>query len=62
MLFVKKLKMEDAKIEVLMQAVRDEYERRLKTQGSDAKQVDAQIAALRGEISVTLSQRDAQQN
>jgi hypothetical protein len=55
MLFVKQLKMEDAKIEALMQAVRDEYERRLKTQGGDAKQIDAQIAALRGEISVTLS-------
>ena len=55
MLFVKQLKMEDAKIEALMQAVRDEYERRLKTQGGDAKQIDAQIATLRGEISVTLS-------
>jgi archaellum component FlaC len=54
MLFVKQLKVEDAKINTLIEAVREEYERRLKNNGSDNGRIDAQITALRGEISVTL--------
>ncbi len=54
MLFVRQLKVEDAKINTLIEAVREEYERRLKNNGSDSGRIDAQITALRGEISVTL--------
>ncbi len=54
MLFVRQLKVEDAKINTLIEAVREEYERRLKNNGSDTGRIDAQITALRGEISITL--------